>query len=52
MTKLPIGYIKMDLVLRFKKSITEIIETQILKMIIRDYYIFYSKKKVFPKERC
>ena len=43
-TKLPDGYIKMDLTLMYNDRASDILEKEVLKMIIRDYYVFYSKK--------
>lgn len=49
--ELPRGFEKMGLVLHFKKSVTEQIKNQVLKMITRDFYILYSEKKLFADKK-
>ena len=46
MEKVPEGFIKMGIQLTFFQSskVVEVFETKILKMLVRDFYIFYSKK--------
>lgn len=44
MKTIPAGFVKMKLRLMFKKEQVDIIENQLLKMLVRDFYIFYTKK--------
>lgn len=46
--KLPRGFVKINLTLTFRDGKDcDILENQVLKMIVRDWYIFYTKKKEF-----
>lgn len=47
--KIPTGFKKMELELTFTKKQIPLWENVILKTIIRDYYIYYSKKQKFPE---
>lgn len=47
--EVPEGFIKMNLKLCFTKDKCAIIEKQVLKMLVRDFYILYTKEKSFPK---
>lgn len=48
--EIPKGFVRMKMTLTFSNGKEEdIIENQILKMLVRDYYVLYSKKKKFKK---
>jgi len=47
MKEIPDGFKKMDLVLTFKKELITIWENKILHMLVRDFYIFYTKVQKF-----
>lgn len=47
MDTIPKGFAKMDFVLTIKNEQIEIWEQKIIRLLTRDYYIFYSKKPKF-----
>lgn len=47
---IPNGFKEMGLVLTFNKKQVEIWEQQILRLIIRDYYLFYTKINKFKDD--
>lgn len=50
--EIPDGFVRMKMSLTFNEGKEEdIIENQILRMLVRDYYVLYSKKRKFKDKQ-